>query len=222
MTSTPLVLGFDTSGPYISAALLRGPDIVADFHETMARGQGEALFPMLEDLLEQGNAVWRDLDAIGVGIGPGNFTGIRISVSAARGLALSLDIPAVGISLLEAVAFGASRPALSCLEAPREQAYLQGFGTQADVSAQFLPVADVPAAWAEPGLTCVGGAAELIAARLESGVAPVSHAPGIAVARLAAERWQTQAPSPAPLYLKPADAAPARDLPPVMLDENDA
>ena len=214
------MLGFDTSGPYVSAVLLRGTDVLSDVYENMARGQGEALFPLLEDLLKRGGATWRDLDVIGLGVGPGNFTGIRISVSAARGLALSLDIPAVGVSLLDAVALQSSGPVLSCLSAPREQAYLQGHRTVADIAAQFLPIADVPQGWGQSGLTCIGSAAEDVAAKLDASTAPAHFAPGSAVARIAAERWQDDLPPPAPLYLKPADAAPARDTAPVMLDDD--
>lgn len=220
MTTRPLVLGFDTSGPYVSAVLLRGTEILTDLYENMARGQGEALFPLLEDMLDRSGASWRELDALGVGIGPGNFTGIRISVSAARGLALSLGIPAVGVSLLEAVALQTDGPVLSCLSAPREQAYLQGHGTEADIPAQFLPVADVPMDWAQSGLTCIGSAADAVAERLGAAPTPARYPPGSAVARLAAKRWQDDPHPPAPLYLKPADAAPARDTAPVMLDDD--
>ena len=192
MTGNPLVLGFDTSGPYVSAVLLRGGDVLADLYEDMARGQGEALFPLLESVLERGGAGWRDLDAIGVGVGPGNFTGIRISVSAARGLALSLEIPAVGVGLLEAAALDLDGPVLSCLAAPRDQAYVQGFATRGAIPAQLQVIADIPAAWSEPGLTCVGSASEAVADRLGAARLPARYAPGSAVARLAAARWQTR------------------------------
>ena len=94
----PVVLGFDTSAAHCAAALLRGDAILAHRHEEMGKGQAERLFPLLEDLLSEAGLTWRDLHVIGVGIGPGNFTGIRIAVAAARGLALSLGIPAIGIS----------------------------------------------------------------------------------------------------------------------------
>lgn len=220
MAASPLVLGFDTSGPYCSAVLLQGDVVLSDLHEDMARGQGEALFPLLEDVLERGGAAWRDLAAIGVGTGPGNFTGIRISVSAARGLALSLDVPAVGVSLLEAVALGADGPVLSCLSAPRDQVYVQGSSTRADIPPQLISIADIPKDWQQPGLTCVGSAAAAVADRFGAARTPACYAPGSAVARLAARRWQEVTEPPAPLYLKPADAAPARDAAPVMLDDD--
>jgi len=73
---------------------VRGAATLAETTEPMVRGQAERLFPMIEDLLLSAGVTWPEIDTIGVGTGPGNFTGIRISVSAARGLALALGIPA--------------------------------------------------------------------------------------------------------------------------------
>jgi tRNA threonylcarbamoyladenosine biosynthesis protein TsaB len=69
--------------------LLSGDRIIASIIEPMAKGQGERLLGLCGDVLAQANVAYDDLTAIAVGIGPGNFTGIRISVSAARGLALA-------------------------------------------------------------------------------------------------------------------------------------
>ena len=83
----PVILGFDTSGHHCAAALRWGDDQVAHVTEDMAKGQAERLMPLLQALLDQEGYSWADLDAVAVGVGPGNFTGIRIGVSAARGLA---------------------------------------------------------------------------------------------------------------------------------------
>ncbi|MEM9972140.1 MAG: tRNA (adenosine(37)-N6)-threonylcarbamoyltransferase complex dimerization subunit type 1 TsaB, partial [Pseudomonadota bacterium] len=80
-----------------------GGEIVASRHEDMAKGQAERLIPMLEEVLADVGAAWEELDAIGVGVGPGNFTGVRIAVSAARGLAMGLGVPAVGVTAFEAL-----------------------------------------------------------------------------------------------------------------------
>ena len=77
-------LAFDTSQAWCAAALVAGSRTVTRIDE-MARGQAEHLFGMLEEMLAAEGLVWGDLDVIGVGIGPGNFTGIRIAVAAARG-----------------------------------------------------------------------------------------------------------------------------------------
>ncbi|QYX57646.1 tRNA (adenosine(37)-N6)-threonylcarbamoyltransferase complex dimerization subunit type 1 TsaB [Roseovarius sp. SCSIO 43702] len=219
MPSDGLVLGVDTSGPYCSAALIRGGDLLCETHQAMTRGQCEALFPLLEDLLSQAGAGWRDLALIGVGVGPGNFTGIRIAVSAARGLSLSLGVPAVGVTLLEAVALDTGGPVLAAVAAPQDRVYLQGFGTRADVPLTLMPVEEVPMSWAGEGLEVVGAEAARIAARLGVRHAPAVHAPGAAVARVAARRPPKEVTPPVPLYLRPADAAPPRDMPPVIVDD---
>lgn len=213
-----MILGFDTSSAHVGAALFDGKAILAAAHEDMARGQAERLMPMLEEVLAKGGATWKGLDAIGVGIGPGNFTGVRLSVGAARGLALSLNIPAVGVSLLEAAALDMTGPALACLSAPRDQVYVQSQGMTPPVQAQLIALSEMPDTWSQPGLTCVGPAAAHVAEQLGVKAISARHAPAEAVARIAATGWQDGPPRPAPLYLKPADAAPSRDAPPVILE----
>ncbi|SPF79768.1 tRNA (adenosine(37)-N6)-threonylcarbamoyltransferase complex dimerization subunit type 1 TsaB [Pseudoprimorskyibacter insulae] len=214
-----LILAFDTSAAHVGAALFDGSDLIAAAHEDMARGQAERLMPLLEETLAQAGATWANLAAIGVGIGPGNFTGIRISVSAARGLALGLGVPAVGVSMLEAVSFGTPGPRLACVGAPRDQLYVQSFDMAASVDPALIALASVSADWAEPGLTCIGTAAEQAAQVLGAAHAPATFAPASAIARITAQRWQSSPERPAPMYLRPADAAPGRDTPPVILDD---
>ena len=95
----------------------------------MARGQAERLMDLLHDVLEAGGCGWRDLAAVAVGTGPGNFTGLRIAVAAARGLALGLGIPAVGVSAfeirLEQARHDAAGRDVVVLPAPRGGLYLQ-------------------------------------------------------------------------------------------------
>lgn len=194
----PLVLGFDTSGPHCAAALLRGDQILAQQFEERARGQAERLMPMLEEILDNAKVSWGDLDALGVGIGPGNFTGIRIAVSAARGLALGLDIPCVGISGFDARAQAGH---VAAVPAPRDQVYAQ-FPKEAP---RLMPLPEAEAAARSAGLA----------------LAPVASPKNLAarIAELAGQRYQDNPEPPAPLYLRPADAAPARDLPPQLLDD---
>mgnify|MGYP001800916376 CR=1 FL=1 len=121
-----LILAFDTSGPHCTAALTRGEDVIAQASVDMAKGQAEHLMGMLGEVLAAGEVTYQALTAIGVGVGPGNFTGIRISVSAARGLALGLSIPAIGVSVFEAYADPDARELLT-LPAPRDTRYAQSF-----------------------------------------------------------------------------------------------
>ncbi len=203
MPSDPLILAFDTSAAYCAAALLSGGRIVKSTAEAMTRGQAERLMPLLQELLADADAGWRDLSALGVGVGPGNFTGIRIAVSAARGLALGLDVPAVGVSGCEARTRLAPPGTCPAIPAPRDMVYL------------CCP--DDPAL---PPLLLPRQEAETIAhnrgQRLYSEHRPQGLAE--AIAHITASRWQTTNLPPAPLYVRPADAAPPRDAAPVLLD----
>lgn len=211
-----MILGFDTSGPYCGTALFHDGDVIAAHYENMAKGQAEHLMPLIGRTLADADAALDDLTAIGVGIGPGNFTGIRISVSAARGLALALGVPAIGVSLLDALAYRAPRPILTVLNAPRDHVYLQRFGDGADRAPELVAKADI-AEWLIPGITLVGQDSPALSRVLGIAHAPAAFAPASAVARIAAERAHIVHPRPAPLYIKPADAAPSRYRGPAIL-----
>lgn len=198
MAPDPVILGFDTSAAHCAAVLLCGDSVLATRVEEMSRGQAERLFPLLEELLAEAGHTWKDIDRIGVGVGPGNFTGIRISVAAARGLALSLGIPAVGISSLEVQYSG--DPVMATVPAPRDQVYAQPFGaTQQDPEL-------VPATEAAEKARALG---------IPLAQMPPSAELAERVARLAAKARTIEAP--APLYVRAADAAPPRDPAPVIL-----
>ncbi|MCK0168118.1 tRNA (adenosine(37)-N6)-threonylcarbamoyltransferase complex dimerization subunit type 1 TsaB [Jannaschia sp. S6380] len=212
----PIVLGFDTSGPWVGTALFQDGDVRAADYTDMARGQAERLLPAIEETLAEAGVTLQDLDCIGVGVGPGNFTGIRISVAAARGLALGLGIPAIGVSLLDALAFDAPRPALTTLNAPRDRLYIQRHGAGAERGPAVIARGDL-SGWVLPGITLVGQDSPDLSAEYGIPHAPAAFAPASAIARIAARRFGDPQPRPAPLYLRPADAAPPSDAPPVIL-----
>jgi tRNA threonylcarbamoyl adenosine modification protein YeaZ len=206
----PWILAFDTSAAHCAAALLCGDRLVAATLEPMEKGQAERLMPLLEELLAKGGIGWRDLAAIGVGTGPGNFTGVRIAVSAARGLALALKVPAIGVTRFEAAAFGLPRPLAVVEDARRGEAYVQEFSPEAK-PAHIALLADLPGVLDMP---LVGsGAASVMGAEVLNPHWPLAEA----IARVALLRLGTDQPRPAPFYLRPADAAPSSDPPPVML-----
>lgn len=193
MPSEPVILGFDTSGPWIEAALLRGDRVLATRCADLPKGQAEALLPLLEGLLAEGGVGWDGLSALGVGTGPGNFTGIRIATATARGLALGLGIPAVGVSRFDAMAAGG--PALPVVvPALRGQVWV-----------------------APPGRT-PWLADEAPAEAIGEGRTPPAWPLAVAIARLAAARRGQPQPRPAPLYLREPDAAPPADAPPALID----
>ncbi len=209
------VLAFDTSGAYCGAALFRDGDVVSALYEDMTRGQAERLFPMLEEVLEAAGSAWQELDAIGVGIGPGNFTGVRISVAAARGLSLSLSIPAVGVTVMEALAEEAPDPALLILSAPRGQVYAS---TLINGTLSNPALHDIDALPAIPrGSVLIGQGSQEIGPQIGLDAHPSAYAPASAIARVAVRRMSGPNDPPVPLYIRPADAAPPSDPPPVIL-----
>lgn len=199
MPSDLSILAFDTSAAHCAAALLVGDEVRHTTVEDMAKGQAERLMPLLQEVMAAAGLSFDDLDAVAVGVGPGNFTGIRIAVSAARGLALGLGKPAVGVSTLEAQAYGKARPCRAVADAKRGMVYVQDFSDT--LGAPRLAEAteltdDMPQAGPIDGSALIHTIARIAADRLASG---------------------EDIPRPAPLYIRSADAAPASDPPPVIL-----
>ena len=196
--STPTILAFDTASAHCAVAVLRGGQIVASALEPMAKGQAERLLTLAQDVLSQNSLRIDQLDAIGVGVGPGNFTGIRIAVSAARGLAMGLGIPAIGVDAFEALRFGTDGPCLCTVDARRDMIFVQGFETETCAAPELCLFSDLP-----QGISIVGAFGS-----------PPCYPVAEAIAHIAAQKRSEDHPAPAPLYLRPADAAPARDTPP--------
>ena len=223
----PNILAFDTTLSHCAAAFFN------DFPryevtEPMTRGQGERLMPLLQEVLSHENGRWQDLDLIAVGVGPGNFTGIRISVAAARGLGLALGIGVMGVSMFEVMrepdGQWAEPSEVVSLPAPRGKAYLQHFRYGVARSAPTIidPSAPPDDLQFPVNTKVVGYCAEALAL-----AGHASHWDDVAltdvatrIARRAEARWlagETAPERPAPLYVRPADAAPPRDAAPVIL-----
>ena len=204
----------------------------------MAKGQAERLFPMLEQVLSAQGAAWEELDAIAVGTGPGNFTGIRIAVSAARGLALSLGIPAIGVTGFEAlrgarfhddpgkmiVSLPASRRGSDIILQYFENRSAMGAPVELAIFGQSVLDPDFNGFPRPAHILGYEAAAVNYAVQLDEGNCtylefgpryPISHAIAeVAALKLANNR---DIPRPSPVYIRPADAAPASDPPPVIL-----
>ena len=195
MASDTVILAFDTSGPFCAAAILINGEFTACRADEMARGQAEAITDMIEDVLRISSVTLQDVTRIGVGTGPGNFTGIRIAVSAARGFALSLEIPAIGVNGFDATLFEQNEQAVACLPAIRDQVYFAGHKLNPQMAGRDhamrlgRPLIDRPD--------------------------PAQLVQNIALIAQKADKFAR----PVPMYVKPADAAPARDLPPKVLDD---
>ena len=197
MPSDDLFLSIDTSAAHCAAALLCGGQIIASHANEMHKGQAETLGPLVTEMLTLVGKSIEEVTYIGVGIGPGNFTGIRISVSFARGLSLALGCPAIGINSFDASYFGQPGPAIVIVPAARDQIYIQSFpgknpprlGNLTDAKAM-----DAPLLWRSEPKRLVENIAHLTALRREERIF-----------------------APAPLYIKAADAAPSRDKAPIIL-----
>jgi tRNA threonylcarbamoyladenosine biosynthesis protein TsaB len=204
-----LVLGLDTCLATCSVAVLDGGRVLAHASEAMVRGHQERLAPMAAQVMAETGLAFSSLDRIGVTVGPGSFTGLRVGVAFAKGLSLALDRPAVGVGALEALAADLPGLVFPAIDARRGQLYLQAFEDgRALMAPDALTAGDAAARVLELGLgrafTLVGSGAALL-----SGVSPFARildaqgADARTVARLAAER----APAPLkPLYLRAPDA----------------
>ena len=188
------VVVFDTSNQYIAAALYRGKQEVQSIIEFTPRGQAERLMSLLNELLEGAALDWSDISKIGVCTGPGNFTGIRIAVSAARGLALGLEIPAIGISSFEATLLGYGDEELALLPA-NEGFYYVGSGPK---NAKFLSEDEIGSD----------------STRYVHKATPEIQLKNIALLTI---KKETDFSRPTPCYIKPADAAPSSSKVPNLL-----
>ena len=201
-----IVLGLDTCLNACSVAVIDGGRTLASASEVMARGHQERLAPMAERVMAEAGIGFDRLARIGVTVGPGSFTGLRVGIAFAKGLASALGVPAAGVGTLEALAAGADGLVLAALDARRDQVYLQAFENGAPLMApEVLPIATAAVRVEQiaggRALTAVGSGGPLVApgARL----VPAEGADPVLVARLATGK----APAPlVPLYLRAPDA----------------
>ena len=140
-----LTLAFDTATGAATSALVEDAEVLG---ERVSRAQ--TLLEDIDALLRQAGAHPSDLDRLAVGIGPGSFTGVRIGLAVARGLALSLDLPGAGVSTLAALTAGAP-DALPVIDAKRREVFTLLDGEPRVLTPQELPLSD--------GAVCVGDGA---------------------------------------------------------------
>lgn len=222
------VLAFDSSGSGCAAAVLSGERVLAHESVAMLRGQAEHLVPMIARVMTASGVGFGALDLIAVTLGPGAFTGVRIGIATAQGLALATGVPALGLGSFEAVAAAvpdaslAGRALLVALESRREELFLQAFHSRrTPISAGALVAAAHWGTAAPAGpLVLAGDGAERLGSAFEDrdiAMAPESGAiDPVALARLAAERWRAGARSERlePRYLHAPDVTLAKGAAP--------
>jgi tRNA threonylcarbamoyladenosine biosynthesis protein TsaB len=220
------ILALDTSGAACSVALRDAAGrLLAHRFEPLVQGHAERLMPMVQATMARAGIDFAGLALIAVTVGPGSFTGIRVGLAAARGLALASGLPLFGVTAFEAIraavapAERVGRTLLVAIDSRRGDLFVQGFA--ADDAPLAAPTAVSEAALAEAApagaLLIAGDAAARAAAALatsgrEAVVAGAAGPPdAAAVAAVALARWRRgeQPAPPVPLYLRAPDATPA-------------
>jgi tRNA threonylcarbamoyladenosine biosynthesis protein TsaB len=206
------VLGLDTALGACQAAVLDGDEVLAALAEPMQRGHQERLGPMVQVAVAQAGLSFADLDRIGVSVGPGSFTGVRVGLAFAKGLALALRIPLVGLGTLEALAASLDPAGViaAVIDARRGQVYLQGFrdgGPLGEPQVLAMEQACEQLGRIKPGVI-VGPGAGLFESLIEARIMPLEAPDVVALARLAA-RSAAPGETPRPIYLRAPDARPA-------------
>jgi tRNA threonylcarbamoyladenosine biosynthesis protein TsaB len=203
-----VLLAFDTATPFVSVALHDGQDVVVELKSDRPMKHGEQLAPLIEQAFRQAGITRQDLTAIGVGVGPGPFTGLRVGLMTARTLAYVLEIPVYGVCSLdvlavEAVDSGAVTAGdfLVATDARRKEVYVARYDERG--TRLTGPVVDKPAALATDG-PVVGEGAALYPEAFPHGTGPAAPSAGW-LARVVTDR-RAELLDPEPLYLRRPDA----------------
>jgi tRNA threonylcarbamoyladenosine biosynthesis protein TsaB len=216
------ILALDSAVSACSVAIWIDGVVVAAERVNLARGQAEALLPMVARVRATAGVALADIDRFAVTAGPGHFTGLRTALAAARGLALATGRPLVGIGTLDAVASGvssgerANAMVIVALDSKRAEAYLQAFDSELRPLAPPMArrvadyAAELHALHPHETFLIAGDAGDaLAAALLEQGArvkrtAAMPYPDAAVVAALAASAELPESP-PRPLYLHPAE-----------------
>jgi tRNA threonylcarbamoyladenosine biosynthesis protein TsaB len=220
-----LILAIDTALDACAAAVLDtdAGKLIAQESLAMKRGHAEALMPLIARVIKESGIAFASLDRIAATTGPGSFTGLRVGLSAARGIALAAGKPVVGVTTLTAyaapvVSESGEQPIISAIDARHDHVYLQvvsGNGGSL-VTPRVAPVSEAldAARFGAPYL--VGNAARILAERWPADAPPpvkVDPQPAPDIAWVA---WLGAAVDPdvalaRPFYLRAPDAKPPKD-----------
>jgi len=221
-----LVLAIDTALESCAAAVL---DTEAEAFRArqslpMKRGHAEALMPMIDEVMKASGISYASLERIAVTVGPGSFTGLRVGISAARGLGLAANRPVIGVTTLAAFAAplieaDSETPVIAAIDARHGHVYAQVFSGEGAtlISPAIMPLEDVFRAARFGSAHLVGDAAAMIADQWPPQFEPPASvnrqaAPDIAwVAWLGASADPGEAP-PRPYYLRAPDAKTKAEL----------
>jgi tRNA threonylcarbamoyladenosine biosynthesis protein TsaB len=210
------ILGIETSGVVASAALIEGGRVVSSRSCPRPKQSAEQLLPMIAELLAAAGWSRTGLDRIGVSVGPGSFTGLRVGIACAQGLALGLGIPLLGVTSLRTMtrAVPASIPGVRCalLDARRGEVFAAAHQAGPLAAELLAPLAlpapaarvsleqaiNAPIVWIGSGLPLAG-----IEASYRS---PETDEPAAGVVGQLAEELDPEQHAPVPVYVRDAGA----------------
>ena len=191
-----LIIGIDTSGTFLRVAIIHGNELLVQQDEPKQTGK-DRLFPLIHEMFQAQNLTWDRMKAIGVCVGPGNFNGIRAGVSAARGLSLSLGIPAIGVTKFDAFALGHSQPLLVTVKSVKDKFFgrmgLTGQPFVSDINSLRLPAIE--------NLAVVGFEAERISKQFDINCLTTKYNSAKAVAIISSNLAGKKNPPPKPYYV---------------------
>ena len=221
------ILALETSAKAVSAAVSENGRILAAGYQDTGLTHSRTLMPIVEHILKNTDLKLSDMDAIAVAVGPGSFTGIRIGVSAAKGLAFSVDKPAVGVSTLAAMARNAAFAdglIVCAMDARRSQVYNANFAAENGVLTRLTPDRAEEIRNDPRPITLVGDGAHLAYARFTEQGIPCRMAPphlimqnatsvALEAEALAAQGKLASAQELEAFYLRPPQADPLKKKP---------
>jgi tRNA threonylcarbamoyladenosine biosynthesis protein TsaB len=220
-----LILAIDTALDACAAGVLdtEAGKLIAQESLGMKRGHAEALMPLIARVMKESGVAFASLDRVAVTTGPGSFTGLRVGLSAARGIALAANKPVVGLTTLTAyaapvVSQNLEQPVISAIDARHDQVYFQvvsGNGGSL-VRPRVAPIEEAldAARFGAPHL--VGNAAQILADRWPAQAPPPFKVDAQAAPEITWVAWLGAAVSPntapaRPYYLRVPDAKPTKD-----------
>lgn len=210
------VLGIETSTSQAAVALVQDGRLVLTRAHTRPKQSAERLLPMIAELLAEAGWPLSTLDRIGVSLGPGSFTGLRVGIACAQGLALGLSVPLLGVTALRAMARAVPDsipgPRVALLDARRDELFAAAYASgpecrellaplalpRASAAAELAARTAAPPVWIGSGVGLLGLAPSFTSAETEE---PSAHAVG-----LLAELLEPADCPPIPVYVRDAGA----------------
>jgi tRNA threonylcarbamoyladenosine biosynthesis protein TsaB len=220
-----LILAIDTALDACAAGVLDtdASKMLAQESQPMKRGHAEALMPLIARVMKESGVAFASLDRIAVTAGPGSFTGLRVGLSAARGIGLAANKPVVGLTTLTAYAApvvgqNAEQPVISAIDARHDHVYFQvvsGNGSSL-IRPQVAPIEEALGASRFGAPHLVGNAAKILADRWPAHALPPFKVDAQIAPEIAWVAWLGAAVSPntapaRPFYLRAPDAKLPKD-----------